>query len=499
MDEDGSVLVNFNRHLDGLSGRHVAIVVVALMFLTYFWIGFIPLHDGAGWDGNDYVAYVQMLASGVPITNDPYRLVRMSGFLQLMPFAWRGEGKETLIFIQLLFDIGCMAIGTGCLFSCLRTLGVTPHKAILSVALFTFSWAGLVMPVFYPLLSDNLAIPFCCIALWCWVNQKTIALHIICAWFAWLFPALFVVPLGLIVFPYAHKNTTTFHITHSKRLQKSLFAVFLVVGLAAYHHFMKDITDMRIATHIISGGKTALVGFIPISILIQSVIIGLLAWIAASIACSPQLYRGLSVKGLVLGACTVGISFLTMRTLIDFSTGFQGPPLLDNLMMQSAGAPLKPWISHFLYFGFCVLLVAVYCVRWSFNGDRNVPISLLVIFTLFSPLLSFGSESRQWIGIFPVAIVIYALMEINWRQQVFMAILAVLSLFTLFGLREASQTAVEHTLGLQSSEWQYYFGRQGPWMSVESYESGVVALIIVIVIYLYLGATGNKKAVEAES
>lgn len=491
-------MVSFDRCIAGLSGKHIAMAVVAIMFLTYFWIGVIPLHDGAGWDGNDYIAYVKLLASGVPITDDPYRLVRMSGFLQLMPFAWRGETKETLIFIQLLSDIGFMAIGTGCLFSCLRTLGVTPLKALLSIMVFTFSWAALVMPVFYPLLSDNLALPFCCIALWCWVNQKKIALHLICAWFVWLFPALFVVPLGLIVFPYAHNNTTTFHIKHVKRLQKSLFALFLVVGLAAYYHFMKDITTLRISTHIISGGKTALVGLIPLSILTQSVIIGLLAWIAASIACSPQLYRGLSLQGLVLGACTVGISFLIMRTLIDFSVGFQGPPLLDNLMMQSAGAPLKPWISHFLYFGFCMLLVAMYCIRWSFNGERNVPVGLLVIFMLFSPLLSFGSESRQWIGTFPVAIVIYALMDVNRRQQVFLALLAVVSLFTLFGLREASQAAVEHTLGLQSSEWQFYFGRQGPWMSVESYESGVVALIAVVMTYLYLGATGNKKAVTAD-
>ncbi|NWC55594.1 hypothetical protein HX835_00765 [Pseudomonas veronii] len=256
---------------------------------------------------------------------------------------------------------------------------------------------------------------------------------------------------------------------------------------------MKDITTLKISTHIISGGQTALVGFIPLSLLVQCIIIALLAWIAASIACSPQLYRGLKLQSLVLGVCTVAISFLVMRSVIDFSTGFQGPPLTANLMMQSAGAPLKPWISHFLYFGFCVLIVAMYCIRWSFNGDRTVPIGLLVIFMLFSPLLSFGSESRQWIGIFPVAIVIYALMEIKWRQQVFLAIVAVLSLFTLYGLRDASQAAVEQTLGLQSSEWQYYFGRQGPWMSVESYESGVVALIMVAITYLYLGVTGNKK------
>lgn len=468
--------------------------VAAIMVLTYLWIGIIPLHEGAGWDGNDYVAYVKLLAGGTPITDDPYRLVRMSGFLQLMPFAWRGEGKETLVFIQLLFNIGFMATGTGCLFSCLRTLGVTPLKALLSISLFTFSWASLIIPVFYPLLSDNLAIPFCCIALWCWVNQKTIALHAICAWFVWLFPALFVVPLGLIAFPYGTANKASISFLHPKRLQKSLFAVFLVVGLLAYHHFMKDITPQKIATHIISGGQTALVGLIPFSILVQSLIIALLAWIAASVACSPQLYRGLQLKGLFLGFGTVAISFLIMRTVIDFSTGFQGPPLTDNLMMQSAGAPLKAWVSHFLYFGFCVLIVAMYCVRWSFNGDRKVPVGLLVIFLLFSPLLSFGSESRQWIGIFPVAIVMYALMETNHRQQVFLALVAVFSLFTAYGLRDASQAAVDHALGLQSSEWQYYFGRQGPWMSVESYTSGVVALIAVLMTYLYLGVSGDRSA-----
>lgn len=176
---------------------------------------------------------------------------------------------------------------------------------------------------------------------------------------------------------------------------------------------MKDITTLNTSTHIISGGLTALVGFIPLLPLMQSVIIALLAWIAASIAWCPQLYRGLKLQRLVPGVCTVAISFLVMRSVIDFSTGFQGPPLTANLMMQSAGAPLKPWISYFLYFGFYVLIVAMYCLRWLFNGDSKVPVGLQVIFMLFSPLLSFGSESWQWNGTFPVIIMIYALTKIK--------------------------------------------------------------------------------------
>ncbi|TKK11131.1 hypothetical protein PflCFBP13514_04375 [Pseudomonas fluorescens] len=461
------------------------------MLLAYLWIGVIPYNDGAGWDGDVYVAYVKSLAAGIPISGDPYRSIRLSGFLQLVPFAWGGSSKATLVLIQMLFNTGLMAIGTGCLFSCLRTLGVESRKAIFSVALMTISWAGMVMPIFYPVLSDNLAIPICCIALWCWANNRNVPLYIMCGWFVWLFPGLFLVPLGLITFPFKREeNLETIQFPHT--VKKSLFALFFITGLVIYYFLMKNITTTNIAAHMANGGSTAVPSLIPISILIQCMTIAILAWIGARILCLSQIYQSIRLSGLLLGIFIVSASYLVMSLTINFSTGFQGPPLLDNLMMQGAAAPLKTWVAHFLYFGFFVPLVAAHCIQWSLRGQPGIPLGLLIVFIAFFPFMSFGSESRQWVGIIPVAIAIYALVKNTRKQQIFMIVISMISLFTLHGLRSNTEVAVERGLAIQSYEWQYYFGRQGPWMSVDVYELSLMALIAVAALYLWLGAIENR-------
>lgn len=496
--KEGLVLKIFARDADTLSGRHVAIVVFMLMLLAYIWIGFIPLNNGSGWDGNDYLGYVKLLAAGEPIVGDPYRSVRLSGFLQLIPFVWGGAGTATLVLVQLVFNIGMMAVGVGSLFSCLRALGVDSRKAGFSVALLMFSWAGLVMPVFYPVLSDNLALPLCCMAMWCWVKQKSVCLYMLCGWFVWLFPGLFLVPLGLIAFPY-ERDKKLQEIDITDRFKVRLFAFFSVIGLLLYCYWMRKITIVKVATYMASGGSTGIASLVPFSIAIQALTIVILAWAGASFLCSPKLHRSLSIRGLVLCICTIAASYLAMKLVINFSAGFKGPPLIKNLMLQAVGAPFKPWVSHFLYFGLVVPLVAAQCIRWCFRGDTNMPVGLLFIVISFLPFLCFGSESRQWIGVLPACVVIYALTENTRRQQVFLVLASIASLFTMFGIQANTATAVQNELGFQSSEWQYYFGRQGPWMSVDVYKFGLIALVGVAAVYLGLGVSKDKIVDKSQS
>lgn len=486
----------FTRATDSLSGGHIAIAVFILMVLAYLWIGFIPLNHGAGWDGNDYLGYVKLLASGEPIVGDPYRSIRLSGFFQLLPFAWAGAGRGTLVFTQLVFNVVLMAVGVGCLFSCLKELGIASQKALFSIVLFMFTWACLVMPVFYPVLSDNLAIPLCCIAMWCWAKEKSVGLYLLCAWFVWLFPGLFLVPLGLISFPY--KGGHNLHVLNiTDRFKLWLFAFSAVIGLLLYAYFMRKITVVKVAEYMVSGGSTGIASLVPFSIAIQAATIVIFAWAGTSFVCSPKLHQALNVRNFIFAICTITASYLAMKLVVDFSAGFKGPPIMKNLMLQALGAPLKPWVSHFLYFGLVVPLVAAQCLKWCFRGGASIPTGLIFIVMSFVPFLSFGSESRQWIGVLPACIVIYALTESTKRQQIFLMLSSVFSLFTMFGIHSNTSAAVQGNLGFQSSEWQYYFGRQGPWMSVEVYSVGLVAIILVGAVYFGLGA--KRESVLARS
>jgi len=50
-------------------------------------------------------------------------------------------------------------------------------------------------------------------------------------------------------------------------------------------------------------------------------------------------------------------------------------------------------------------------------------------------------------------------------------------------------------LSYQSGEWQYYFGRQGPWMSASLYLS-VAALLLVFVLVAMLIQRFSKQGVK---
>lgn len=261
---------------------------------------------------------------------------------------------------------------------------------------------------------------------------------------------------------------------------------------------MRKITFVKVAAYMVSGGSTAIVSLVPFSIAIQAATIVILAWVGASFLCSSKLHQTLSLRNLMFAVCTIAGSYLTMKLFINFSAGFKGPPLIKNLMLQSVGAPFKPWVGHFLYFGLVVPLVAAQCIRWCFRESTNIPTGLLFIVISFIPFLSFGSESRQWIGVLPACIVIYALTENTKLQQVFLALASLASLFTVYGIHTNTAVAVQSQLGFQSSEWQYYFGRHGPWMSVDVYKVGLIALVAVAGAYFGLGITKGKMLAKSQ-
>lgn len=60
---------------------NIFIFGVFFYILIYFIVGVIPVGGGSGWDGGVYLDYIARLAAGDSVRGDPYRIIRMSGFL----------------------------------------------------------------------------------------------------------------------------------------------------------------------------------------------------------------------------------------------------------------------------------------------------------------------------------------------------------------------------------------------------------------------------------
>lgn len=476
-------------------------LAVALVFLiTHCIVGFIPVGDGAGWDGSVYVQYIELLGQGKPIFGDPYRSIRMSGFLPLVIASHLGASKVLLIWLQAAINAVMLSIGAALLHDVMLRLNVKQSVATLSIAILACSWMFLCMPMFYPILSDHVALAMACVCLWCWVRSYHWTIYLLCAICAWIMPGLFLVPLVLAALPYRIKeNNDTALITPNNFKPSIVLLVLLAVPLTIlllqtiYH-----VPLSAVSAHSASGsGKTASVDMILLSASAMLISLYLIIWIAVRLGLDPATWKSLSWSGLLVGSLFFVASATLMKISFDWNTGFAGPPLLDFLLYQSLAAPFKPLVAHFISFGPVILLAIAACLEWTVGNRRPIPVALLVVFLAFLPLLSFGSESRQWIGVLPIALVIFAVADYAWRTRVWCLVVSALVLAPAFWLKPNISIATSTGLGFQTFQWQFYFGRQGPWMSLTTYQVGLITLLAFVSIAILMRMYKNHYSSAA--
>src|SRR5690606_16958066 len=103
-------------------GCVVTFITIAALSLTASVVEIIPVNNGAGWDGWQYLQYVRSLAQGEAIVGDPYRSVRLSGFLPLIAAATLSVSQEALVFIQQALNVLLLGVAAGLFFDTLIRL-----------------------------------------------------------------------------------------------------------------------------------------------------------------------------------------------------------------------------------------------------------------------------------------------------------------------------------------------------------------------------------------
>ncbi|WP_268799476.1 hypothetical protein [Pseudomonas huanghezhanensis] len=241
-------------------------------------------------------------------------------------------------------------------------------------------------------------------------------------------------------------------------------------------------------------GETALIGLKLLSGSMAFLLMAFLLWRAGSYLLTKSTWTSISIPKLVGALLLLLINALIMFKGINWDTGFKGPPLLNFMTAQTLALPLKPIVAHFIGLGPAVLVVLA-TILFKSTSCRSI-ISLEIIFISFTPLLIFGAESRQWIGILPVVICLLGVYNWTTAQRVWCLIASALIVAPALLLKSQVTLATTQSLSFQSTAWQYYFNRQGPWMSVYSYEIALIALAIFIIVFIYLPSiTKTLKAV----
>ncbi|MDF3197513.1 hypothetical protein P3C29_02405 [Pseudomonas sp. 1912-s] len=471
------------------------LAVAGLLLLVHLVVGFMPVGDGAGWDGGVYVQYIQSLSQGNPVLGDPYRSIRISGFLPLILASALGASKAGLIWVQLLLNVVMLSVGAALLHDTLLRLNVKKSVATISVAILTCSWVFLCMPMFYPILSDHVALAMVCVCLWCWVRSYRWALYAFCSYFTWLMPGLFLIPLILATFPHEPTLKSESGLISSK-LSLWLFAVIALPASVAMLFMIYKVPLSEVVAHGATViGATSSLDMILLSVSAMLVSLLLIVWLGVNLLLDPVTWRSISFSGLFWGGLSFIVSAVLIKTCFDWNGGFKGPPLLDFLFYQSLAAPFKPIISHFISFGPVILLAISACLAWSLGRRSSIPKALIVICFAFLPLLAYGSETRQWIGVLPIAVIIFAVSDFAWLTRVWCLASSVVVFAPSLWIKGYVGMAATTGLSFQSYQWQFYFGRQGPWMSMTVYQIGLILVLVFIAVAVFLQKQAKEQVV----
>ncbi|HEY8036077.1 MAG TPA: hypothetical protein VIF37_10870 [Methylobacter sp.] len=263
-----------------------------------------------------------------------------------------------------------------------------------------------------------------------------------------------------------------------------LFAFF--TGAVVFVFLMVSvITDISVPDIVKHGTKMRGGTALPDLLFVSSVCLivsGLMVlWIFIRMLTDLNNWKSISPSGTFYAALFVVVSAFAMFFTLNWSSGFKRPPLLHFMMLQSLAAPFKPLVSHFIYYGPVIVLAIFSCLAWAFGRKSSIPKPLLVALTGFLPFLVFGSESRQWIGVFPIAVAVFAFANYSRQQRICCLIFSLIILLPAFWLQGLTILAVQSSVNLQSPQWEFYFGRFGPWMSVGTYMIGVLGFIAFMV------------------
>ncbi|WP_313311917.1 hypothetical protein [Pulveribacter sp.] len=455
-------------------------------------MGFIPVGDGMGWDGGAYLGYIMKLTLGDHIHGDPYRLIRISGFLPSVLMARLSVEPLGIIFFQMVVNVIILSAAAALFFRVIKYLINNSLKAVVLTGCLFFSWPYLVLPVYYPILSDHLALALTIFAIWAWVESRFTILLVLIFYACWVMPGLFFVPLVLAVMPFNEPIRPL-----CNEGVRKYFSVFAFAGAAcAGYYFLSSIAALT-DDEIIGRPMGVAVGFPELrywTLLALALCFVCVAYIFSRVfAPVLSVIGGVNIKrgALALGVLLVG--FFSIRTLIDWDHGFQGPPLFYFLRMQASSAPLKPLVAHFLYFGpvFILALMSLIFAGRNFERDRSFP--LFLILAAYLPVLIVGSESRQWIAAFPVAVALVAMSNFNIRTLLLFLFFALALCVPAIYLRDGVNAAFSS--GAQdyfSTGWQLYFGRQGPWTSRNTYVIGLVSIFVFFMAYACIPKCKDK-------
>lgn len=209
---------------------------------------------------------------------------------------------------------------------------------------------------------------------------------------------------------------------------------------------------------------------------------------------SADFWRRIAWRHMGIGLILIGLALALTYFLTDWSQGFRGPALIDNLYLQVLAAPAKPLVAHVLYFGPVFLVVMGLCMNSSTIAPQSFP--LLVLLSASAPIFLMGSESRQWVYFLPIMVELVALNERSPKRWWLILGASIALCLPSVMLHPGLATSIKAHDGLGMG-WWWYLAHHGPWMSTEAYLGGMVCIVLMALAYPWCGPNPENRVGHA--
>ena len=474
--------------------------LVALMcLLTTAFRERIGINQGQGWDGMGYVAWAQefshhFLAEGITKYYSQ-RILPSAVVGFVVNLIAKPSVQNTIVGFQVLDCfalVGAAFIWTRISVEMLWTR-VQAWSGYLAIFL---SFACARHALYYPTLTDPAAFLLGMIATWGFLTKRPALLWSSLGLSLFTWPALAPHALLMLLFP---RNSETVNAADSahRASAKRLGLVIAVVAAAAYTllslHYYRD--------PLPAPGFDKFVKWIRADVLTLSAALtaALVGWgtyvlISQPLALKWRHSGSRNWRRILLMLAGV-LCLLLLRAWWIHRVGIRGDgPTISEFVCQQALESLRgpAWgpVHHIVYFG-PIIVIAILLWRKVAQTATNwgvASVATLAVVVAFAP----GSESRQWIHLFPflVAVVVASLPTTwTWKRFVVFAVIAI------------GWSKVWLHLGYDNpGNWlefpnQKYFMHLGPWASDKMYLAHLVAALATTAVLYFLLANPSDQGV----
>ena len=465
-------------------------LVALLCLMTIAFCERIGINQGQGWDGMGYVSWAQdfshhVLAEG--ITRYYSQRILPSAVVGIgLHLMGKPTVQNTIIGFQVL---DCLAlVGAAFIWTRISLVMSWTRVGAWSGYLAVFlSFACARHALYYPTLTDSTAFLVGMIAAWGYLAKRPALLWVSLGVSLFTWPALAPHALLMLLLPRKLESVSAVGSPHGEN-DKRLALLIAIVAAAAYtllslHYYCKPLPAPGFDKFV----KWIRLDFLALSLALNAALVGWGTYVLFSQMLVRKKNDSVSRNRRQFIMVLTGVGcFLVLRGWWIHRVGVRGDgPTIPEFVCQQALESLRGpgWgpVHHVVYFGPVIVIaillwrkIAKTAAKWG-----GASIVTLAVIVAFAP----GSESRQWIHLFPflVAAVVASLPTVwNWKR------------FAVFAVFAIGWSKVWLHLGYDNpGNWlefpnQKYFMHLGPWASDTMYLTHLVAALATTAVFYIL-------------